>query len=277
MININGKIYSDYGSIPSSIIKYLYHNPVFEFHLRWENHKIFFWESHYFKMMSQLRMLRLNIPMNYTLDFFSNEINKLINNKSNSFIIHLKFLNETKPSYKNHELELILLITVEEVPSLRINDLNVINKISFFKDYNFTNQKLGSVSYLQRDIKRIAAIDAYENNYDDNIILNNQNDIIGSISGNILLLNKTKIISPPTNIGAESNVLINKFVEFIEKINEYKFSYESFGLFELQDSDELCVLSINRGLRPVANYKKKIFKIKVFKKLFNLFIDQYYL
>ena len=79
MINVDGKVYSNFNSIDSNQIESFILNTVFEFTLRWENNHILFWEEHYFMMMAQLRRLRLVIPMNFTLDYFNKEILKIIN------------------------------------------------------------------------------------------------------------------------------------------------------------------------------------------------------
>jgi branched-chain amino acid aminotransferase len=272
MININGAIYSNYNTIPSSFIKSFIVNPVFDFKLRWEVNKILFWEEHYFMMMAQLRRLRLVIPMDFTLDFFIKEIKKLINIKNEKYlIIHLKFANEFKPNFNNFEPNLITAIFTSKSKSFIHDDFSSINEMSLFKDYNLTDQEFGSISYLQKDIKRIASIESFENNCDDNIILNNKKNVIGSVLGNVFLLHEGRIICPPSSIGRESIVLSDLFIEYL-KNNNISFSYESFGVFELQVADELSVLSIDNGISPVCKYRKKTYQTKRLPEVFKSFI-----
>jgi len=274
MININGKLYSSYNNIPSNIIKSFFLNPVFEFKLRWENNNILFWEKHYFMMMAQLRRLRLNIPMSFTLEFFIQEIKKVINKYDNKFfIIDIKFANESKITLQNLEPNLIIAITAKPNESIIQDDITFINEMSLFKDYNISEQEFTSISYLQKDIKRIAAVQAFENNCNDNIILNDKKNVIGSVLGNVFLLKRDKIISSPVNIGVQSSVLSDLFIEYI-KNNNFEFSFESFGVFELQMADELSVLSIQTGLNPVRKYRKKNYEIKRLPQLFQSFIKE---
>ena len=275
MINVNGKLYTSYNNIPSNIIKSFFVSPVFEFKLRWENNNILFWEKHYFMMMAQLRRLRLNIPMSFTLEFFIQEIKKVINNYDNKFfIIDIKFANESKVTLQNIEPNLIIAITVNPSESIIQDDITFINEMSLFKDYNLSEQEFTSISYLQKDIKRIAAVQAFENNCNDNIILNDKKNVIGSVLGNVFLLINNKVISSPVNIGTQSSVLSDLFIEHI-KNNNFEFSFEPFGVFELQIADELSVLSIQTGLKPVRKYKKKFYEIKRLPQLFQSFIEQY--
>ena len=272
MININGAIYSNYNTIPSSFIKSFLVNPVFDFKLRWEGNKILFWEEHYFMMMAQLRRLRLVIPMDFTIDFFIKEIKKLINIENEKYlIIHLKFANEFKPNFNNFQPNLITAIFTSKSKSFIHDDFSSINEMSLFKDYNLTDQEFGSISYLQKDIKRIASIESFENNCDDNIILNNKKNVIGSVLGNIFLLQEGKIICPPVNIGKESIVLSDLFIEYL-KNNNIDFSYESFGVFELQIAQEMSVLSLDKGISPVSSYRKKIYKTKRLPEIFKSFV-----
>ena len=274
MININGKLYSSYNNIPSNIIKSFFLNPVFEFKLRWENNNILFWEKHYFMMMAQLRRLRLKIPMSFTLEFFIQEIKKVINKYDNKFfIIDIKFANESKITLQNLEPNLIIAITAKPNESIIQDDITFINEMSLFKDYNISEQEFTSISYLQKDIKRIAAVQAFENNCNDNIILNDKKNVIGSVLGNVFLLKRDKIISSPVNIGVQSSVLSDLFIEYI-KNNNFEFSFESFGVFELQMADELSVLSIQTGLNPVRKYRKKNYEIKRLPQLFQSFIKE---
>ena len=272
MININGEIYSNYDTIPQSVIKSFITNPVFDFKLRWEGSHILFWEEHYFMMMAQLRRLRLVIPMKYTFDFFIKEIEKLFfDSNEKHLIIHLKFANDNESTINNFQPNLIMAIFITKAKSFIQEEFSYINEMSLFKDYNLTNQEFGSISYLQKDIKRIASIESFENNCDDGIILNNNKNVIGSVMGNIFLLQEDKIICPPVKIGRESIVLSDLFIDYM-KNNNIEFSYESFGVFELQTANEMSVLSINKGISPVLKYRKKIYQTKRLPEIFKSFI-----
>ncbi len=273
MIFINGKLYSDFNSIPSHIINFFLFYNVYDFQLRYENGCILFWEKNYFMMMSQLRRLRLKIPMSFTLEFFINHINELIKfDKKKCYLINLKFANNSIPSKENPEPELILMIISKPVSSIVIKDINRIKEISLFKDFTFRDHELSSISYLQSDYKRIATIDAIENNFDDNIILNDKMNIIGSAIGNIFLLKENLILSPSPKNGAPSSTLNNLFIEYIKNRSHFVFSDEPFGVFELQIADELSILSFQSKIKPVEKYRKKTYEINRLPELFNSFV-----
>ena len=69
---------------------YKYGDSVFET-LKLVNGKLIFWEAHYFRLMASMRMLRMKIPMSFTLEFLENEILKTakVTNSNNNLRIRL--------------------------------------------------------------------------------------------------------------------------------------------------------------------------------------------
>ena len=75
MINFNG-IITDQSDQLINNRSFLYGDSVFET-LRIIENKIVFWEDHYFRLMSSMRIIRLDIPDHYTPDFLQKNILKL--------------------------------------------------------------------------------------------------------------------------------------------------------------------------------------------------------
>ena len=42
------------------------------------NGKIFFWEDHYLRLMSSMRILRMDIPMSFTMEFLEQSLNNVL-------------------------------------------------------------------------------------------------------------------------------------------------------------------------------------------------------
>ncbi|MGI9593424.1 MAG: aminotransferase class IV, partial [Patiriisocius sp.] len=74
MININGTILQKHQSTIAVSNRGLnYGDAVFET-LRCSAGKIYFWEDHYFRLMASMRILRMEIPMNFTQEYLENQI-----------------------------------------------------------------------------------------------------------------------------------------------------------------------------------------------------------
>ena len=64
---INGQLTEDFQSISSDNRGLNYGDAVFET-IRVQQGKILFWEDHYFRLMASMRIMRMEIPMEFTPD-----------------------------------------------------------------------------------------------------------------------------------------------------------------------------------------------------------------
>ena len=78
MVNFNGTLVDQANAFISSDNRgFQYGDAVFEtIHVRRSN--ILFLEDHYFRLMSGMRILRMAIPMNFTMEFIEDEIQKTL-------------------------------------------------------------------------------------------------------------------------------------------------------------------------------------------------------
>ena len=76
MINFNGTL-TETPQFSAHNRGMLYGDAVFET-IRYSGGKLFFWEDHYFRLMASMRILRMEIPMHFTLEDLQDELLKLI-------------------------------------------------------------------------------------------------------------------------------------------------------------------------------------------------------
>ena len=91
MINFNGNIESQ-EHIFSSNRAFKYGDAVFET-IKVVNNTILFWEDHYFRLMASMRIVRMEIPMEFTMEFLEAQIINLIkvnNLKNNLFNLKVR-------------------------------------------------------------------------------------------------------------------------------------------------------------------------------------------
>ena len=269
MIIINDDFYSDINDVSSDILNSLINNSVYKFDFRIENNKVLFLEESFFEMMSHLRRLRLNIPMYFNIEYFILNFQKLINDSSNkSFLIKLVFAVKKSPLIDNYESDLITLFSINNIESILVvnNDL----KISVFKDFKINSNEFSS--FLSNDkFIRIAKLDAIENNYHDNVILNYKNQVIRSAFGNILIFKNRTITTPSISDGAPSNFLMIPFINYLKK-NNFECEERCFSIFDLQIAEDIATISVNEGLSNVVKYKNKQFNKTIFIELFTSFV-----
>ena len=69
MINFNGDlVHSDQFTFTKDNRAFKYGDGLFET-VKVAQNTVVFWEDHYFRLMASMRMLRMNIPMSFTLEF----------------------------------------------------------------------------------------------------------------------------------------------------------------------------------------------------------------
>ena len=73
MVNFNGNLISLGNNFLSHENRgFKYGDALFET-VRISNGKLLFWEDHYFRLMSSMRILRIEIPMNFTMEFLEEQ------------------------------------------------------------------------------------------------------------------------------------------------------------------------------------------------------------
>ena len=78
MINFNGALIDPENiKLSSENRGFKYGDAIFE-SVKVMHKKVVFWEDHYFRLMASMRMLRMKIPMEFTLEFLEQEILKTV-------------------------------------------------------------------------------------------------------------------------------------------------------------------------------------------------------
>ena len=81
MINFNGTITDSETNLLVNNRAFLYGDGVFE-SIKIVDQKILFLEDHYFRLMASMRIVRMEIPMNFTMEFFEEQIGILRSKKN---------------------------------------------------------------------------------------------------------------------------------------------------------------------------------------------------
>ena len=73
MVNFNGNLLDSELQLTFSNRSFLYGDGVFET-LKIVDNAILFFEDHYFRLMASMRIVRMEIPMSFTLEFLENQV-----------------------------------------------------------------------------------------------------------------------------------------------------------------------------------------------------------
>ena len=173
MINFNGAIVSEDANVLVQNRGFLYGDAVFET-VKIVNEKILFLEDHYFRLMSSMRVIRMEIPMNFTLEYLEEQILSLVkNNKiASSARARITVYRNDGGYYlpQNNTVSFLIKASSLENREYSLNEQEY--EVDLYKDFYVTKQLLSSIKTTNRLINVTGSIYAHENGLDNCIPLN---------------------------------------------------------------------------------------------------------
>ena len=264
MINFNGSILSQDSNILTQNRAFLYGDGVFET-VKIIDNKILFLEDHYFRLMSSMRVVRMEIPMNFTMEYLEEQILSVVNanslsassraritvyrndggyylpqNNSVSFLIHAVALENVLYSFEKQHYE-----------------------VDLYKDFYITKQLLSSIKSTNKIITITGSIFANENSLDNCLLLNDSKNVVEALQGNIFMLLGTKLITPPVSEGCLNGVMRKQILHLAKKLENLEVVESVISPFDLQKADELFITNVIKGIQPITQYRKKSFVTEV--------------
>ena len=265
MLNYNGNLvaFEDVKITPDNRA-YKYGDSVFET-IKVINGKLVFWEEHYFRLMASMRMLRMKIPMNFTLEFLEKEILKTVKvtNSNTTLRIRLTITRKDGGFYLPLTNEVDYLIEYREIRFLTKDNY----KVDLFKDFYLYSGHLSTIKTNNKLIHTLASIFAKENDLDNCILLNERKGIVEATNATLFLIKGNTIKTPLLSEGCLKGIAREKVINIIESNNNYDIEETVISPFEIQKADEVFITNSIIGIQPITNYRKKTFSTDISKKL----------
>ena len=246
-----------------------YGDAVFET-LKVNHKKILFFEDHYFRLMASMRMVRMEIPLNFTMEFLEEEILKSIENTgatATSFRIRLNVYRDSGGLYTPETNDVSYHIDVKPLS----NELYLLNddsyEIELFKDHYITPQLLSTLKTNNRIINVIGSVFAKENDYHNCLLLNTDKQVVEALNGNVFLVKGNVIKTPSLTDGCIKGVMRKQVIEIANMLPDYELEETHISPFELQKADEIFITNVITGIQPVYKYRKKTYTNTVAKEL----------
>ena len=240
---------------------FLYGDAVFET-VKILDNKILFLEDHYFRLMASMRILRMEIPMNFTMEFFENELisKAKAENIETSARARITVYRKDGGYYLPENNNVDYLISVSEIkqPLYQIEKLNY--EVDIYKDFYVSKQLLSTLKTTNRLINSIGSIYANENNLDNCILLNEEKSVIETLNGNIFMLKDGVLSTPPIADGCINGVMRKQILALAKTIDKIEVKETTISPFDLQKADELFITNIIKGIQPITKYRKKEFE-----------------
>lgn len=237
------------------------------------NKKLIMTEECYFFLMASMRKMRMNIPISFTLEYFTDILEQKIieENLQNAFIHFMIYRNEDDlPLTKSPVNFFINGRLTDDI--LNINSHTI--EMDLLKEISINTGLLNNI--LTHSPENIyAEIYAGENDLDEVILLNPQKRIARAISGNLLFLEGDTIRIPKQSEGAYISPLMENLITFIHKNKLAEIEQAEMSPFESQKADEILLVSDQKGLFSVSKIRNKIFGSQKFREIINLWKESF--
>lgn len=269
MINYNGNILTENNLLSIQNRGYAYGDALFET-IKASHSKLFFWEDHYFRLMASMRIMRMEIPMNFTMEFLEEQIQNTIkaNNLTDASVrVKLMVHRNEGGLYLPNTNTIGFNISIKKLE----DDFYVLNEstyeVDLFKDYYVAPTLLSTLKTNNKALHVVGSIYAKENSLNNCLVLNTNKNIVEALNGNVFIVKGNTIKTPAINDGCLKGIMRKQIIDILKTLSNFELLEESVSPFELQKADEIFITNVISGVIPITKYRKKEFTSDVSKML----------
>lgn len=267
MTNFNGTFLEQEQLLSINNRGYAYGDALFET-IKASHGKLFFWEDHYFRLMASMRIMRMEIPMTFTMEFLEEQITstlKAANLDTASARVKLLVHRNEGGLYLPNTNAISFIIAVKQIEADFYTFQDGFYEVDLFKDHYVSPSLLSTLKTNNKALNVVGSIYAKENKLNNCFVLNTNKHVIEGLNGNIFVVKGNTIKTPPISDGCLKGVMRKQVIEVLKTLPEYELVEESVSPFELQKADEIFITNVIVGLQPVTKYRKKLFNTEVSK------------
>jgi branched-chain amino acid aminotransferase len=261
MINFNGILQDSDTNLLDQNRGFLYGDGVFET-LKIVDGKILFFEDHYFRLMAAMRIVRMEIPMNFTLEYLEEQVLSLVkkNKIEQSARARITVYRNNGGFYlpTNNTVSFLIQTSGIESPVYSISEKEY--EVDLYKDFYIPKQLLSTLKTTNKMIHVTGSIYAKENDLDNCILLNDSKNVVEALQGNLFMRMGNRLITPPISEGCLNGIMRKQILSLAKKETNLEVLEQVISPFDLQKADELFVTNVIRGIQPITKYRKKEFE-----------------
>jgi branched-chain amino acid aminotransferase len=268
MINFNGIIQDSDLQLTVSNRSFLYGDGIFET-LKIVNNKILFFEDHYFRLMASMRIVRMEIPMTFTMEYLEEQILKLVDalNLRDSARVRFTVFRNEGGFYLPNDNSISFVIQASKLENIRYKIPKIQFEVDLYKDFIVPRQLLSTLKTANKITHITASIFAKENQLDSSLLVNETKNVIEAANGNLFMLTGNKLITPPISEGCLNGIMRKQIMAIAKQLDSVEVIEAVISPFDLQKADELFITNVIIGIQPITKYRKKEFETGLANKL----------
>ena len=258
MVNFNGNIQENSSISIENNRGFLFGDSVFET-IKVLDNKVLFLEDHYFRLMASMRICRMEIPMNFTMEYFESQILNLVQSLNNAISYRVRFsvYRDSEGFYLPKSRNVQFIVTASPLNSNVYTIGKEHYQVDLYKDFYITKQLLSTLKTNNKMLQIVGSIFAEENGYDNCLVLNDEKNVVEALQSNLFMKMGNVVVTPPLADGCLNGIMRKQVIDIINTIDGTELKETSISPFDLQKADELFLTNVISGIQPITKYRKK--------------------
>ncbi|MBS3993809.1 MAG: aminotransferase class IV [Bacteroidetes bacterium] len=259
MVNLNGELVTD-AALRIENRAFKYGDGIYDT-VKVIAGEVQFLEAHYFRLMATMRILRMEIPMHFTLEFYEQELLKSIAkvniSKTNRVRASIYRTGEGLYTPKSNVISYVIESSVYTDVSLKTYEIDI------FKDFYISSTFLSTLKTTNRIHNVLASIYADENKIQNGVLINEKKQLVEAANANLFIIKDAVVITPPLSEGCLNGIMRRKLIEFLQKTPEFELIEAPILLTDLLQCQEVFITNSLIGIQSVTKFKKKDYKTEL--------------
>ncbi len=262
-ICLNGEFLSDQAQYVTANNSAMSYGLVYSEEMFASGTTVLFFAEHIANCIKALNILQIEVPVKLlnTPGILHKEITKLLTKNRyflGAIVKMIIFLdNNSKTNY-------LITSEKEENPKYYLNTQGF--RIDVFEEFRKEKTEISDLYKFQPYQFYKAQNFVKANNLNDCIILDNENQVVESLSGFIFLVKDDKLYASPLEVGCVTNIMASVIIQLFENLNIPFSNQTSFTVDHLMEADEIF-LTNHVGIRWVLAFRNRRYYNKYSKTL----------
>ncbi|MEY2629108.1 MAG: D-alanine aminotransferase [Bacteroidota bacterium] len=268
MVNFNGVITEEELLLSASNRSFLYGDGVFET-LKVVNNEILYFEDHYFRLLASMRIIRMQIPMSFTLEYLEEQMLTLVRKQEiqDAARVRLTVFRNEGGYYTPTDNKVSFVIQASALSVKPYISSETPFEVDLYKDFIVPKQLLSTLKTNNKLIQITASIFAEENGLDTCLLINDDKNVIEAAYGNLFMLLNGQLITPPISEGCLNGIMRKQILKLAKELEGIEVIEQPISPFDLQKADELFITNVIVGIQSITKYRKKEFEQTLAKQL----------
>lgn len=253
----HGNILSDAEGQAFSRRSHLYGDGLFET-IRVHRGRLCFWESHYFRLMSSMRILRMDIPASWSPDEMEAELRSYLPDTSGDYRLRMAVWREGGVGYAPSTAGVDFAVHVTPLEEVGYPHPLKTLQVDLFQEHKKAAGLLSTLKASQSTLYVLAAQFALDQGLDDAIILSHENRLLETSRGNLFVLKGAELTTAPLAAGALRGVIREQVLRLAPGLG-WTVKEEALSPFALLDADEVWMTNAVDGVSAITQYRKSVY------------------